>query len=51
MFFVPKYSTVFFFLLLLLLLQAVLYLGQVRELQLQLCEVLAAVGVAPHGGG
>lgn len=28
-----------------------LYLGQVRELQLQLCKVLAAVGVTPHGGG
>lgn len=27
------------------------YLGRVGELQLQLSEVLAAVGVAPHGGG
>lgn len=28
-----------------------LYLGRVGELQLQLSEVLAAVGVPPHGGG
>lgn len=30
---------------------AALYLGHVRELQLQLSEVLAAVGVPPHSGG
>lgn len=28
-----------------------LYLGRVGQLQLQLSEVLAAVGVPPHGGG
>ena len=49
MFFVPKYFTVFF--LFVCLFRAALYLGHVRELQLQLSEVLAAVGVAPHGGG
>lgn len=45
MFFVPMYFTVCLFF------HATLYLGHVRELQLQLSEVLAAVGVSPHSGG
>lgn len=50
MFFVPKYFTVFFFVLFCLC-HATLNLSRVRELRLQLPEVLAAVGVTPHSGG